>query len=437
MKKNKNLYVELFCIFTITLLFNLLCNPLNSDEIWNYGFAYNISNGLIPYRDFNMVITPFFPFLSSIFLIIFGKSLFIYHIFNAIICTIIFYFMKKNINKSYYIVYSLLLLFSLPNYSLFSILLLYILIYLEDNKKSDILIGVLLGLTFLTKQNIGIMLIIPSLFIKEKKKIKNRALGFIVPNIIFLIYLIFTDSLLLFIDYAFLGLSSFASENIVISIWGSLTVVSIIYLLYEYIIKKDIKILYLLCFQILAYPMFDTYHVMIPFIPVLGYYLSHLNLVVKVTQITFCVFVGSIFIYNISNIINGTNKFPNDTYAYKFRPLDDITSHNIKRVAKYLKENKNVYIINANAYVYKLEANIPINKYDLLNDGNLGKNGDIKIIKDLDNKCKKDTCTFLMREDEIGNNTLSQTNQNIIKYIDKNYKKVGNIVDLTIYRNEV
>lgn len=435
MKSKKYIAIELLCIFILTLLYNLICNPVILDEIWNYGFTYNIANGLIPYKDFNMVITPFYPFLGALFLIIFGKSLFVYHIFNALICTGIFYFMKITLNKSYYIVYSILLLVSLPNYSLFSILLLYIILYLEDNKKNDFLIGIFIGLTFLTKQNIGIMFILPSILTKKFKQIKNRTIGFIIPNIIFFLYLIITDSLLSFIDYAFLGLSSFAENNILFSMWGTLTIIAIIYLIYQYIITKGIKVLYLLAFQIIAYPIFDTYHVLIPFIPVLGYFLSKLNLVVKVTQVAFIIFIGIVFAYNINNILNGNNRFPNDTNVCKMRILDDNTISNIKEVSNYLKENKDVYIINDKAYVYKLESDITINKFDLLNDGNLGKDGDIRLIKEIEYKCREKVCTFLMREDEIYDDTLTQTNRKIINYINDNYKKVGKIIDLTIYQN--
>lgn len=435
MKSKKYIAIELLCIFILTLLYNLICNPVILDEIWNYGFTYNIANGLIPYKDFNMVITPFYPFLGALFLIIFGKSLLVYHIFNALICTGIFYFMKITLNKSYYIVYSILLLVSLPNYSLFSILLLYIILYLEDNKNNDFLIGIFIGLTFLTKQNIGIMFILPSILTKKFKQIKNRTIGFIIPNIIFFLYLIITDSLLSFIDYAFLGLSSFAENNILFSMWGTLTIIAIIYLIYQYMITKDIKVLYLLFFQIIAYPIFDTYHVLIPFIPVLGYFLSKLNLVVKVTQVAFIIFISIVFAYNINNILNGNNRFPNDTNVCKMRILDDNTISNIKEVSNYLKENKDVYIINDKAYVYKLESDIPINKFDLLNDGNLGKDGDIRLIKEIEYKCREKVCTFLMREDEIYDDTLTQTNRKIINYINDNYKKVGKIIDLTIYQN--
>ena len=67
MKNNKNYILELILIFIVTILFNLFINGLTNDEVWNYGFAYNISNGLIPYKDFNMIITPlFFSFKLSI-----------------------------------------------------------------------------------------------------------------------------------------------------------------------------------------------------------------------------------------------------------------------------------------------------------------------------------------------------------------------------------
>ena len=61
MKKNKNNYIELIIIFILTFLFTIL-NKVTYDEIWNYGFSYNIANGLMPYRDFNMVLTSFISF---------------------------------------------------------------------------------------------------------------------------------------------------------------------------------------------------------------------------------------------------------------------------------------------------------------------------------------------------------------------------------------
>jgi hypothetical protein len=74
-KKNKNQIIELIIICILTLLFTLICVCLSNDEIWTYGFSYNIATGLIPYKDFNMIITPLFPLLGAIILNIFGKNI--------------------------------------------------------------------------------------------------------------------------------------------------------------------------------------------------------------------------------------------------------------------------------------------------------------------------------------------------------------------------
>ena len=435
-KQNKNLIIELFIIFLITLVYNLIFAELTNDEVWNYGFASNISNGLLPYKNFNMVLTPLYPFLGSIFLIIFGKNLVVFHIFNAIMCTIIFYLIKKLVPSGYYIVYAFLLLFSLPNYNLLCLLLLYLLMYMEDKKLNDYLIGIVLGLTFLTKQNIGIMLCVPTLFTKDIKRILKRIIGFSIPNIIFLIYLLITDSLYDFINYTILGLSSFASNNILISIWVTLTIIAIIYLIYVYFKHKDIKAIYLLSFQVMAFPIIDTYHVLIPFIPVLGYFLSNLKLVIKIIKIAFLIFIVTLFFTSSKEYIKDEIDYPNKTNFYSCRKLDKNTTEYIKLLSKYVSENKdNIFIISGNAYLLKLEANISINKYDLLNEGNLGKNGDIKIINEIKDFCNNNKCLFLISENEI-NNSLSQINKNIVNYVKNTYKETDKISIYTIYGNE-
>ena len=74
-------------IFFIILIFNLIFSPINGDEVWNYGFANNLYQGLIPYKDFNMVLTPFYPFLMSIPFYVFGSNMLIFHITNALLIT--------------------------------------------------------------------------------------------------------------------------------------------------------------------------------------------------------------------------------------------------------------------------------------------------------------------------------------------------------------
>ena len=55
-----------FILFIVYLAWFLIIQPNDYDEIWNYGFSYNMASGYLPYRDFNMIITPLFNFLISI-----------------------------------------------------------------------------------------------------------------------------------------------------------------------------------------------------------------------------------------------------------------------------------------------------------------------------------------------------------------------------------
>ena len=263
-KKHKYQIIESTIIFITIMLFTLVFNNFSLDEVWNYGFAYNISSGLIPYKDFNMVITPLYPFICSIFLTLFGKNIITYYIFNAITTTILYYYIKKHNKNTYYIIYTLLLTLIAPNYNLFCILLLYIILTLEDKKSNDYIIGIFLGLTFLTKQNIGIYLCIPSLFTKDIKKIIKRIIGFLIPNTILFIYLSLNNSLYQFIDYVFLGMESFLNNTYINYELLLLTIITTITLIYKYIKTKDIKILYLICIQGISFPIIDTYHVLLP-----------------------------------------------------------------------------------------------------------------------------------------------------------------------------
>lgn len=431
--------LEITLIFILTLLFNLICITINGDEIWNYGFAYNIATGLIPYKDFNMIVTPLFPMISAIFMKLFGINIVTFHIFNTIICTLIFYYMKKYIPKAYYIVYVIFLSKSLPNYNIVCMLLMYILITMEDKKKNDYLIGIILGLTFLTKQNIGIFLCIPTLFTKDIKKISKRIIGFIIPNFIILIYLLLNKSLYQFIDYTFLGIESFAKENT--TIYPSCLIailICIIYLIYKYIKTKDIKILYLIFFQLMSFPLIEPYHVIIPLIPTIGYFLNTLKLYKKIIKFGFIIYIILIFSTSIYQIYQKEFTYPNATSHFKYRRLPQKNDIAIKNISKYINSIEDeLYIISVSAYTLKLEANKTINKYDLLNNGNLGKNGEKKIIKEIENNCNKNKCIFLIDVRELNGTSKTQYNKDIIKYIETNYWQTGSIgtYNLAIYRN--
>ena len=86
--KNKE-FLKLLIIFAvffvISFCYKIFFLPLNGDEIWCYGFSYNIAKGLVIYRDFNVMVTPLYFFLSSIFIHLFGNYLISIHLFDCIL----------------------------------------------------------------------------------------------------------------------------------------------------------------------------------------------------------------------------------------------------------------------------------------------------------------------------------------------------------------
>ena len=438
MKKNKNKIIELFIIFIITFIFSLIFKEPTNDDIWNYGFAYNIATGLIPYKDFNMVTTPLFPTINALFLKLFGLKIYVSYLVNALICTIIFYFLKKNNKKSYYLTYGILLSIASPNYNILSLLLLLIIIELEKKDNKDLLIGVVLGLTFLTKQSIGIYLCIPSLFTFNIKKISKRILGFIIAIIPTTIYLIYTNSFYDFINYCFLGITEFGTKNnLVLIIPMIILILSLILLIHEYLKTKNISIIYLICFFGVSYPIMDSYHVVIPFIPTFNYFISKLQLNKKIIMSTFTMVIIIISLYNLYEYsCKEKYMLPNVTIQYKYNKLNNNTAKEIRYLASKLKNSdKNTFLINSSGYILKLEANIPINKYDMLLNGNIGKNGTNRIINDFNKICKKDKCSFWVNNSNYETKEYNQYNKELHEYVVNNYIKDEDMLGFTIYRN--
>lgn len=243
-KKNKilnSLIIILIFILAGILIFKEQIGDL--DELWQYNFATNIANGLIPYKDFNMVSTPFFPFLASIFLTIFSNQLIVMRIFNTLVFAGILavsynLFRLLKINNVIGLFFTLLLYFLFyydlgVEYNYLILLITLITLYIElyntekygiFNSKYDFWIGMLIGSSIITKHTSGIIvscvfIFYKLIFIKEKNDFKvikkiiiYRLLGVLVPCIIFLVYLLLNNALSDFISYAILGISEFSNK---------------------------------------------------------------------------------------------------------------------------------------------------------------------------------------------------------------------------------
>lgn len=126
MKNNKILKnIILFIGFMLVVSGNVFVQAFsNLDEIWIYNFARCIVDGLLPYKDFSIIITPLFPMISAIFLKIFGNEMVVLRgaevIEIAAILFMAFKVLKRlNINKGI----SLILVLRNVLYVLISILL--------------------------------------------------------------------------------------------------------------------------------------------------------------------------------------------------------------------------------------------------------------------------------------------------------------------------
>ena len=440
MKQNKNLkviikYVLLFFTF---LIFTLIISPINIDEIWNYGFSYNIYKGLVPYRDFNMVLTPFYPMFMSLFLHILGKGILSIHIANAGILSFCCYLLFKMYDeKAYLIIIMFFIPFYLtfPNYNSFLAILTIILIYLEkmqNNKKyTDYIIGIILSCLILTKQTVGICVLIGSLLCAcDKHKIKKRLLGCSIPIILFIIYLLITNSYRQFLDLCVFGLLDFSKNS---QGFNGCTVVTILLLLFNLyvIVKEKNKIAYYpLFFASITIPICDLYH--------LSAYLIVLSNImvpkIKKDYINYKMFF--VFLLVIESILmlseNYSGKksvYPNDLNNFNYRYISRDNYDFTKKILKWMdKRDKEIVLLDSNAYYFKLIQDKKIEYIDLINQGNWGYKGSNKLIKYLQKY--KDTY-FIINSDDYKNS--SQIDKHALKYISNHGKKIKEIGCYDIY----
>lgn len=235
-----------FFIFVFSII--LSKEVSNLDEIWNYNTARQIMLGNLPYKNLSMITTPLLPFIVSILLKLFGDELLVFRVISAIILTILFFIMyritfKITKNKVYSIISTSLIMLIFKNnfaldYNIFAVLINSLILYIElkfkntESKRKifnyNFYIGILAGLAFLTKQTTGCLIILEVCLIqficaendKElkanlKKYLKNlliRIFGIVIPIFIFALYLIISNSLTDFINYAVLGLKTFSNK---------------------------------------------------------------------------------------------------------------------------------------------------------------------------------------------------------------------------------
>ena len=92
--KTKDLLLFIL-LFVLTFSIIIKRNVSNYDELWNYSFAQNIKNGLIPYKDFNMIQMPLLPIINGLVLKLTLDNLLIMRICGALLSSAIMFMIYK------------------------------------------------------------------------------------------------------------------------------------------------------------------------------------------------------------------------------------------------------------------------------------------------------------------------------------------------------
>ena len=433
-------------VIIIIIFFYVLLIPYNmyfGDTIVNYGFSYALSIGEIPYKDFNLIIPLFSPFIYSIVLLV-NKSIISVFLLQSLFLTMLFNLMEKKLKNKIYLLFLLILFnypiglvsFLFPGYNFLLYLLLFLIIYLEEYNK-DYLIGLLIGLAIITKHTIGIFFIIPSIifYYKDYRKLLTRFITMLIPIFIFLIYLIITKSLNSFINLCILGLFDFASNNNHINyLLLGIALICLLYFIYITIIdRKNISNYYLLLSLLFIIPLVDQYHLSYLVISTLFIFINRLNIekyyksFIIIDLIIICLWTFIAFNYNDFRFISYKN--------YPLRYLSDSWKSNYDGIDKFIKKNDNtvLFLLGTENYFYKITNNMKISYFDLPNYGNYGYDGYSTMKGKIDNL---DNTYFIINKSAFVNKSFNQQYyKELVDYITK-FKFVKKINNYEIYYKE-
>jgi len=249
MSKNLKIDVVIFILFLIPIATIVLNSPvIIGDEIINFQSVMKFAQGFEIYKDFNVLITPMFFYIGKIFLMLLGKNILAFRIYNIIIFGLLIFGLYKlfetcKINKFRSFIYTcLMFVFIMPyinvgaNYNVFAIFLyvLGIIMFIKKRewKYSEIIQGVLIYLMIFTKQNIGLLYVLSIItvyFINYKSKavlklIKIGIVSFALCGLNIL-YMLLKGNLYEFIDYVFLGMNSFTKDNFILDEMGKIQII--------------------------------------------------------------------------------------------------------------------------------------------------------------------------------------------------------------------
>lgn len=472
-------------LLSISVIFLVFGNILvSSDELWNFQNLCKMSNGLIIYKDANVIITPIFFYIAHVILSVFGTNILVFRIYSFLIYICIFiliYEVFKNLKVSKHVIVAYLVLilefiFQIisagANYNLLAVLFLLIGLNLYITKRSSNLKqGILIFLIFFTKQNIGVLyaiIVMAYEFYKNKLSKKfivdqfKKFFFFLIPTILLILQMYFKGNLLDFINYTFGGLLDFGKSNLLFATTGYYPLIFVFsIILYVFIIVKrdlftevisnevfdNLTLLFIFSIGItfVIFPIMNQAHflIAIPIYLIFLFYLFDVLLFeslfgtekyIKNVKWFSIAIVFVIFIRIIVNMLlepEATFIIDKKSYFYGtyihnsvLKKTDEIESYILKQNEKGI----DVIILSYDAAFPMINLKQNHGAYDLLFNGNMGYKGIDKFKKDIIGRVNTE---FLIVTDE--KDIFWQESIEIRDFIMKNLTCSGKICNYTIY----
>ena len=446
MMKNNVKYIILFFVFLFSMIFVYI--PFRMDTYVNYGFSYGIANGQIPYKDFNLIVPLFGPFIYSI-LLFFNKSILVFYIEQSILLVLFSKLLFKMMDRKAWIIIVALFcpfIFSFayclfPGYNFLILFEMLLLVYLHDNNKSDKLIGFIAGISLLTKQNIGIFILLVTIFypfLKNKKQSLVRFIYSMIPVLIFFVYLLLSNSFLNFINLCFLNLYEFTGNFQVKTLYLILFIISLFIVFISFFNKKDknISYYYLFGYIPIVYPLIESHHVSLFLF--FAFIVMIYNMNFKVTKlIPFISFIIIIIFIFLLDFIGRINYFKFKFYSFHNFPAE-LLPYSVKEehdeIIKYVPGKKVIYVGDPSQTIFFTSTtSSPLNMYYILFKGNQGYNGRKNLIANIKNE--KNTY-FIISKFVVCYDKGCQFDMSIPELIENNYKLVKELDNFSIYYKE-
>ncbi len=490
-KKHENIFV-IILLFISLIGVSFYINLDVNDELWNFQNVYKMYNGYQIYEDANVICTPLFFYIGNLLFNILGANFFVFRIYNILIFMFYYFMIYKilrllKVNRKISLVSTLVLLvfgnYALPrvmaNYNSLAVALCLLGIYLlikkqiKMNNKNILIQSIICFLIILTKQNIGafyLIALLGTIIIKYKKEsIKNIlkiCLILSIFSIVFILFLHFQGVLDGFINYAILGISDFANNNISINllyiIIGIFIVISdlvcSIFLLrqkkIEFIDEEKNNLIILNSFSImlflLIFPIINKIHLLLAITTAIILFLYICSLIIKKGNLNFKkinqIIMVILFILIIYNIFTSINRLfwwikvvCDEKYYYEYNSpyfgtiVNEDLYKNIENVTNYIKEENNkgnsVIVYSSKASLYMVQLKQSNGFYDLPFNGNFGKMTEKEILQDL--KQKENTLILVVKDEE---DIEWQESKEIIKKLREELQSIGTIEEFEILK---